>query len=131
MAIGLGFTLRDLVQRSLGLKWTIGAILAGAILSAWLNPFLALASGIAFLLSELLDLMVYTPLQERNLIIAVVGSNIVGIIVDSVVFLALAFGSLQYLSGQVIGKFWMTLLALPIIWIIKKYDTSRYNARRH
>ena len=130
LAIGLGFTLRDLVQRSLGLKWTITAILAGAALSAWLNPFLALASGVAFLLSESLDLIVYTPLQERNLIAAVMGSNIVGIIVDSVIFLTLAFGSLQFLPGQIVGKLWMTLSSLPIILVIRKYDTSRHNARR-
>lgn len=124
LAIGLGFTLRDLVQRHLGVKWTLGAILIGAGLSAWLNPFLALASGTAFLLSELLDLLVYTPLQKRHLILAVIGSNIVGVIADSIVFLWLAFGSLQFIEGQIIGKLWMTLAAIPVIWYMRK--ESRY-----
>jgi uncharacterized PurR-regulated membrane protein YhhQ (DUF165 family) len=118
LAIGLGFTLRDLVQRFLGLKWTIGGILTGALLSAYLNPFLALASGSAFLFSELMDLRVYTPLQKRNLTVAVLGSNTVGLIADSIIFLWLAQIPMNFLLGQVIGKGWMTLAVIPIIWWI-------------
>jgi hypothetical protein len=32
------------------------------------------------------------------------------------VFLWLAFGSLDFIAGQVLGKVWMTLLAVPIIF---------------
>jgi hypothetical protein len=39
----------------------------------------------------------------------------VGLLVDSVLFLLLAFGSLDFLAGQVVGKAWMTLLALVLI----------------
>lgn len=124
LAIGLGFTLRDLVQRHLGVKWTILAILVGTTLSALLSPSLALASGAAFLLSEMLDLAVYTPLQRRNLVGAVVASNIVGLIADSMIFLTLAFGSLEFLPGQIIGKMLMTLAALPVIWMVQKYETT-------
>lgn len=124
LAIGLGFTLRDLVQRGLGVKWTMVGIIAGAILSAWLNPFLALASGSAFLFSETMDLGVYTPLQKRNLFVAVIGSNIVGLIADSVIFLWLAQIPMSFLLGQVIGKGWMTLLALPIVWWMRKNDNG-------
>ena len=125
LAIGIGFTLRDLVQRRLGLAWTFGGIAIGALLSALLSPALALASGVAFLLSELLDLFVYTPLQRRNLYVAVIGSNIVGLIVDSAVFLTLAFGSLAFIEGQIIGKLWMTLLALPVLRWIRMLDARR------
>jgi uncharacterized PurR-regulated membrane protein YhhQ (DUF165 family) len=34
LMIGLALVLRDLVQRSLGMTWTIGAIVAGSVLSA-------------------------------------------------------------------------------------------------
>lgn len=125
LAIGIGFTLRDLVQRRLGLKFSVLGILIGAGISVFLSPSLALASGTAFLLSETLDLMVYTPLQKRNLYAAVIASNIVGIIVDSAVFLGLAFGSLQFIEGQVIGKFWMTLAFLPVIEYIRRWDKKR------
>jgi queuosine precursor transporter len=124
LAIGLGFTLRDLVQRHLGVKWTILAVIIGAGLSAYLSPALALASGTAFLLSEMLDLAVYTPLQERNLTGAVMASNMVGLVVDSVAFLTLAFGSLAFLPGQIIGKSLMTLAALPVIWVIRKREEA-------
>ena len=45
-------------------------------------------------------------------------SGLVGSIVDSVIFLSLAFGSLDFIVGQVIGKFWMSLIAgaMIIIW---------------
>ena len=65
---------------------------------------LVLASGTAFALSELADFAVYTPLQRRRLTLAVVASSMVGLVVDSVVFLTLAFGSLEFLAGQVVGQ---------------------------
>lgn len=125
LAIGIGFTLRDLVQRRLGVTWAVGAILVGAALSAAMDTSIALASGGAFLLAEALDLFVYTPLQRRNLVGAVVASNIVGLIADSIFFLWLAFGTLDLLEGQVIGKAWMTLLAIPIVLGIREWDKRR------
>jgi len=127
LAIGLGFTLRDLVQRRLGVAYTAVGIVAGAAISAVLSPSLALASGTAFLFSEFLDLFVYTPLQKRNLFAAVIGSNIVGIVADSTIFLSLAFGSLAFIGGQIIGKLWMTVVALPIIYAIRRWDAKRGN----
>src|SRR3712207_7873588 len=58
----------------------------------------------AFLVSEAADLAVYTPLQRRGLVLAVALSSVVGLVLDSVVFLLLAFGSLDYLAGQEIGR---------------------------
>jgi queuosine precursor transporter len=104
------------------MKWAWGAVLTGAVLSGLLDPALAFASAAAFLLAESLDLLVYTPLQRRNLFVAVIASNIVGIAVDSFVFLYLAGIPLMFIEGQIIGKFYMTLLALPIIWWIRRRD---------
>lgn len=119
LMVGLALVLRDLVQRRLGVKWAVGAILAGAALSGLLAPpAWVVASAAAFLLSEFADLAVYTPLQRRRLILAVVASSLVGLIVDSAVFLYLAFGSLEFLAGQVVGKAWMVLAAIPfIVWL--------------
>jgi uncharacterized PurR-regulated membrane protein YhhQ (DUF165 family) len=125
LAIGVGFTLRDLVQRRLGVRVAIAAILLGAALSALLDPSLAFASGAAFLLAETLDLFVYSPLQRRHLVGAVVASNIVGVLADSIVFLSIAFGSLSLLEGQIIGKAWMTLIAIPIVYAIRDWDRRR------
>jgi hypothetical protein len=117
---GLAFWLRDIVQDMLGKRASVVAVVAGAALSALLSPALALASGAAFLVSELADLAVYTPLRQRNLYAAVAASNVVGLVVDSLLFLLLAFGSLDFLTGQIVGKAWMTLLALVLIVMWRK-----------
>ena len=116
LMIGIALVLRDLVQRRLGVEFGIAAIVAGAAISAGLAPrSLVLASAAAFLLSEFADFAVYTPLARRRLVIAVLASSLVGLVVDSIVFLWLAFGSLDFLAGQVVGKFWMVLLAIPFV----------------
>lgn len=123
LMVGLALVLRDLLQRRLGLAWAIAAILAGAALSAFLAPpALVLASAVAFLLSEFADLVVYTPLQRRRLVLAVALSGTAGLVVDSVVFLHLAFGNLDLLAGQVIGKAWMVLFSLPLIARLRQRD---------
>jgi len=123
LMIGLALVLRDLVQRRLGLAWAAGAVLAGAAASAALAPpALVIASAVAFLLSEFADLAVYTPLQRRGLVLAVAASGAVGLVVDSVVFLWLAFGSLDFLAGQVVGKAWMVVLALPFVHLLRRRD---------
>jgi uncharacterized PurR-regulated membrane protein YhhQ (DUF165 family) len=123
LMIGLALVLRDLVQRRLGSGPAIIAIIAGAGLSASLAPpALVVASATAFLLSELADMAVYTPLQQRRLVLAVAASSTMGLIIDSIVFLYLAFGSLDYLAGQIVGKLWMVLLALPFIVLLRRRD---------
>lgn len=117
--IGFALVLRDLVQRRLGVGIAAFAIVVGAALSALIAPpSLVIASAVAFLLSELADLAVYTPLARRRLLAAVVASSMIGLVVDSIVFLWLAFGSLEFLLGQVVGKAWMVLLSIPfVVWL--------------
>ena len=122
---GLAFTFRDLVQERLGRTWTLVAILAGSGLSAFVSPQFAVASGIAFLVSELADFAVYTPLRRRSWVGAVVASNVVGLVVDSVLFLWLAFGSLELLAGQVVGKAWMTAAAVALLWSWRRWHDTR------
>lgn len=123
LMIGIALVLRDLVQRRLGKAWSVIAIAIGAALSAFIAPpALVMASMMAFLLSELADFAVYTPLQRRGLVRAVLLSSLAGLVVDSVVFLYLAFGSLDYLAGQIIGKTWMVLLSLPLVQWFRRRD---------
>jgi len=123
LMIGAALVLRDLVQRRLGIAFGIGAILVGAALSAAVAPpALVTASAVAFLLSEFSDFAVYTPLARRRLVLAVIASGAVGLVVDSIVFLWLAFGSLQFLEGQILGKAWMVLLATPLIAYLRRRD---------
>lgn len=129
LMIGLALVLRDMVQRRLGRGVALAAIVAGAALSgAVAPPQLVFASTTAFLLSELADFAVYTPLQSRGLVLAVLASGLVGLIADSLLFLWLAFGSLDFLAGQILGKLWMVLLSLPFIHWIRRREIARHAA---
>lgn len=121
---GLSFSLRDAVRETLGQRWTWAAIVAGAALSAFVSPQFALASGVAFGLSEGLDALVYEPLRRRGWVRAVIASNVVGFVADSVLFLTLAFGDLAFLPGQLAGKAWMTALAVLVLWIWRRRAAS-------
>lgn len=123
-AVGIAFTLRDIVHRTLGRAAVVGCIIAGCVLAYFIEAninipgghvSLAVASAAAFLFSESADLAVYTPLEKRGFLRAVTASNIVGALVDSALFLWLAFGSLAFFEGQVWGKLLMTAAALPIV----------------
>lgn len=121
LAAGTALVLRDVVQRCLGAGWGLAAIVVGSALSALLAPpALVVASALAFLLSEAADFAIYTPLQRRRLLLAVLLSSGVGLVIDSVVFLYLAFGSLDFLAGQVVGKAWAVLLSVPLIRVLRR-----------
>jgi uncharacterized PurR-regulated membrane protein YhhQ (DUF165 family) len=123
--IGLALVLRDLVQRRLGVGFAALGILVGAAISAFFAPpALVIASAVAFLFSEIADLAVFTPLQKRGLVLAVLISSIVGLVIDSLLFLWLAFGSFEFLNGQIIGKAWMVLFALPLVHMIRQRDKA-------
>ncbi len=123
--VGLALVLRDLVQRRLGVSFAAIGILVGAAISAFIVPTaLVIASATAFLFSEFADLSVFTPLQKRGLVLAVFVSSIVGLVVDSLLFLYLAFGSLDFLAGQILGKAWMVLIALPFVHLIRQRDKA-------
>jgi hypothetical protein len=120
---GAALVLRDLVQWWLGVEFGIGAIVAGASISARLSPpSLVLASASAFLIPEFSDFALYTPLARRQLVLADLASSLVGLVVDSLVFLWLAFGSLDILLGQIVGKLWMVLRAIPFVAYLRRRD---------
>jgi MYXO-CTERM domain-containing protein len=48
--------------------------------------------------------------------------------IDSGLFLALAFGSLDFLPGQIVGKLWMTLLAVALLWTVRRRFAPRPEA---
>jgi hypothetical protein len=109
------------VHRELGAWAAFAAILGGAALSAFLAPSaLIVASTAAFILSELADFAIYQPLKRKGFIRAVVASSAVGLVIDSAVFLWLAFGSLDYLAGQIVGKAEMLALATGALAILAR-----------
>lgn len=126
--VGLAFTLRDVVHRLLGRLAVVVCILAGATLAYFIEAnvqlgghvSLAVASAIAFLASEFADLTVYERIRKDGWMPAVVASNAFGIVIDSALFLWLAFGSLAFFWGQVVGKAWMTVLAIIVLLVLNR-----------
>jgi len=88
MIVGLTFIFRDLAQRKIG-HWVIPVMLVGGAISyVMADPFVAIASVAAFLVSEIVDWVVYTftkrPLRDR-----ILWSSAVGTPIDSIVFTAM------------------------------------------
>lgn len=123
---GLAFVLRDILQRLAGLSLSVLAVICGTVLSYCLvEPILAIASCSAYFLSELSDTFVYTRLQQYNLVLAILISACVGLIIDSCVFLHLAFHSYQFIAGQIIGKLWMVIGTTPFV-ILSRHLLNKY-----
>lgn len=117
--VGLTLVLRDLMQRQVGKPATFALILAGAALSAFVSPSLAVASGVAFLAAETIDFAIFSALERFGLVRAVLVSNAVSLVIDSAVFLTLAFGSLAFIEGQIVGKAWATLAGVVVIAAVR------------
>jgi queuosine precursor transporter len=112
-AAGLAFTFRNLLQDTCGRAAVLVAIGSGTGL-AWLiaSPRIATASMLAFAASECIAFVVYTALRYRPQLVAVGAANTAGLLVDSALFVSLAFATWTALPGQITGKSASTLLAL-------------------
>lgn len=125
LMIGAALVLRDMIQETGGLRAALVAIAIGAGLSWMVAPAALVAASVAaFLLAELADLAVYTPLRKRQLGVAVLASGLVGAAIDSAAFLWLAFGSLQLIEGQIVGKAWMSAAASVAITVHRQWRTA-------
>jgi uncharacterized PurR-regulated membrane protein YhhQ (DUF165 family) len=125
LTVGVALVLRDVVQRCLGVTMGLLAIVIGTCISILVAPpALVAASGAAFLLSEFADFAIYTPLQQRHLMLAVFASSCIGLVVDSLVFLWLAFDSLEFLAGLVVAKFWAVLFSTPFICLLRRVAST-------
>lgn len=110
--IGAVLVLRDWLQQLYGLRWTMPLVYAAGLLSWGIGDLagwtglekIAVASVVAFTVSETVEAVVFTPLRKRHLTIGVALSATVGNALDSFLFLALAFGSQAFFAGQFIGK---------------------------
>jgi hypothetical protein len=124
--IGATLTLRDRIHEDMartGRLWRMGVLIliAGLISAAfsWAAARIALASMIAFIVSEGVDALVYHRLRPRPWMVKANGSNSVSAAVDSILFPTLAFGSLLPLVvlGQFLAK---TLGGAVWSWALKR-----------
>jgi uncharacterized PurR-regulated membrane protein YhhQ (DUF165 family) len=88
LIVGLVFVARDFAQREIGHKVLLAMLLGCGLSYLMADPFVAIASVVAFGISEMVDWLVYTytgrPFAQRVLM-----SSVVGTPVDSAVFLAM------------------------------------------
>jgi queuosine precursor transporter len=121
LIVGFVLILRDMAQREVGHYVLIAMLAAGVITYVMVDPFIAIASVSAFLVSETADWIVYTltkrPLRDRILASSAVSSPL-----DSVVFLGLiGFLSPASFILQTLSKFAGAL----VIWGILRHRASR------
>lgn len=113
---GLALSLRDALHDASDSRVVLVAIGTGAALSYPLaDPLIAVASGVAFALSETADLLVYLPIRRRRPRLAVAMSNTVGSAVDTWLFLWIAPFAItaEAFGGQIMVKaLWVTGLYL-------------------
>lgn len=121
---GLALALRDAVHEWCGVRWVWAAIAAGTALSFGLaDGRIALASGVAFALSEALDLFVYSRLRVKGWRRALLASNAAGAVVDTALFLWLSgFGiTAAAMAGQLLVKtVWVATVALLIAEVVRR-----------
>jgi uncharacterized PurR-regulated membrane protein YhhQ (DUF165 family) len=133
-AAGFALLARDFVHRFGGRRWALGAIaLGGAISWALSSPALAVASTVAFVSAELVDMGVYEPIRRaKGFIQGALVSNIVSAPIDTVVFLSLAGFPLtvETVVGQFVGKvLWATALPLALYWLWRRFSSRRSSDR--
>ncbi|WP_438028956.1 VUT family protein [Sorangium sp. So ce233] len=122
---GLALAARDAVHERHGGLVAAAMVLLGTALSAAFSPRLALASGAAFLCSELLDGAVWARLRRSGAAIAVAGSGLVGAAVDSALFLTIAFGSTGGFAGAVLGKLYATAAVAAAVALRERAARTR------
>lgn len=110
--IGGVLVIRDWLQQLKGLLRTMPIVyMAGLVswlvgdIAGWTGlEKIAVASVVAFTVSETIEAVIFTPLRNRNLTLGVALSATVGNAFDSYIFLALAFGSQAFFWGNFTGK---------------------------
>ncbi|MFC9874827.1 VUT family protein [Nocardia salmonicida] len=140
LAAGAALAARDAVQDLAGKAAVFGLIVLAAALSyAIAGPTLALASAAAFVVAELVDFAVYTPIRtrarfgDRRWTAAVLVSGAAGALLDTVVFIGIAFGwavVMPAVPGQLVGKLWAALAFVAIGKAVLWFSTSRIRQAR-
>lgn len=88
---------------------------------------IVLGSLVAFLISETIDNSFGAWLRDRvHDAVRVVATNAVSVPLDSVVFLLVAFGSLEFIEGQIVVKYAVTLVfGIPLVLLLRRFIRPR------
>lgn len=114
---GVALLMRDLVQNLMGRRTSLVIVFVGVALSAVLAPVFALASAVALLVSGVSSFALFTYLSARgSWVRSAAVATACGILLDSVIFLGLAFHSLAFLPGQLVAK--ATAAAIVLVLLV-------------
>ncbi len=102
----VAFLVTDLTNRRYGASIARQLVIVGFIiavrLSVWLaTPRIALASGTAFLVGQLLDITVFNRLRRQSWWHAPLAGSVVGSALDTALFFSLAFAGIEDMSVPV------------------------------
>lgn len=100
------FLVNDLTNRRFGARLTrrvvyFGFAIAIVLSVALATPRIAVASGAAFLVGQLLDITVFTWLRRQTWWRAPLAGSLLGSALDTVLFFSLAFAGVAAMSGPV------------------------------
>jgi uncharacterized PurR-regulated membrane protein YhhQ (DUF165 family) len=126
LVVGLILVFRDFSQREIGHYIFVPLAIGVAISFVMAPPEIALASGLAFLVSELVDWAIYTftkrPLSQRVLI-----SSTAAVPVDSAIYLAGASAVVPGIfTGWMLGSMIASKMigALFVFYVIRKRERA-------
>lgn len=105
----VAFLITDLANRRYGVKTARKVVFFGFVLavalSIWLaTPRIALASGSAFLVAQMLDISVFNRLRDGKWWSAPLFSSLIGSAVDTVLFFSLAFAARFAFFDTTLGR---------------------------
>lgn len=117
--IGIMIAVRDALHERVGLKGTLLVIAAGSVISALLAPAtIAVASGLTLLAAETTDALVYQRLRDQGRLRAAFASNLISAVVDSALFLFIAYGLEAATQGTwalTVGKIEASVITLAVL----------------
>ena len=81
---------------------------------------------LAVLTGHYVGVVVMAHVGTNNDAWRVIGTNAIRVPIDSAVFLFVAFGSLEFIEGQIVVKYAATLLVgVPLVLLLRRYVQPR------
>ena len=135
----IAFLITDLANRSYGkaiakkivyLGFFIGVgstVIFSTNFNELISIRIAIGSGVAFIIAQLLDVQVFDKLREKKWFIAPLTSSLIGSIVDTFLFFSISFYAtevpwLTLAFGDLLVKFTVTLIMLlPFRFLMKTF----------
>lgn len=122
LVVGFIFVVRDFAQREIGHKVLLAMLVGAALSYVMASPYVAIASTAAFLVSELVDWLVFS-LTKRPLSQRILYSSLLATPLDSAVFL---YGIGAFSWAGVLAMTVSKLIGAAIVWwlIRRREDTA-------